>query len=609
MFQNKVKGCIQFMLVITCVCFVLGLKPAPENTGLINTVNYFRENAGQFGRVSLELKNAVAALDRKHPETITTAKEALKKSRMSYKKIEFFMNYFFESSSLIYNRPAKVEVEEPYIEYQEPSGFQVMEAMLFDKDPVADKESLIAQADVVASSAADLAALLYQFEADDKQILESVRLELIRVITLGITGYDAPELKSGIQEAEQSVVAISAVMQPFLRKKSPEGEKLSALINETVGYLKSHPGFDDFNRMEFLTGFALPMQEQLGGFIHAAGMDLNSKSAINYGAKNIFSPDALTVQAFYEQGGRIKEKAALGKKLFFEQSLSGNLKRNCASCHHPEKYFTDGLKTSLAFDGKSKVVRNAPTLFYAGFQYAQFWDGRAKNLQEQVKAVISNPLEMNGDHQLVIAAIKNKTAYRQDFSAAFPETGTDPVTMDHLADALAAYVMGLAPRNSAFDRFIEGDKKAMTAAQVKGFNLFMGKAQCGSCHFAPLFNGLIPPFYRLTEYEILGTPGNDNFKRLRPGTDKGRYDFFPIRYYEGAFKTPIVRNAARTAPYMHNGAFKSLKKLVEFYNQGGGAGLGLDVPMQSLSAKPLNLTARETREIIKFMQSLTDKPG
>jgi len=167
--------------------------------------------------------------------------------------------------------------------------------------------------------------------------------------------------------------------------------------------------------------------------------------------------------------------------------------------------------------------------------------------------------------------------------------------------------MSLAPRNSAFDRYIAGDQKALNINQLKGFNLFMGKAQCGSCHFAPLFNGLIPPFYKRTEYETLGTPANDDFDHPFKDDDRGRYDFFTISYYQAAFKTPTVRNVEMTAPYMHNGAFKDLEKVVEFYNQGGGAGLHLAIRQQTLSDKQLHLSKTEVLEIVAFMQSLTDK--
>lgn len=605
MFRNRTKIFICSALWLTCLCIVLGLKTGESSIGIANAVRAFKVNNAAFASSAIELKEAVSVLSAKDNAAVLKARSALKKCRLDYKRIEFFMDYFFESSSLIYNRPAKVEVDEPYMEYQEPSGFQVMEAMLFDDDPFSHQKELTEQAGLISSSAADLDALLYGFEGTDGQLLESVRLELIKVITLSITGYDAPELKSGIEESWQSVAAIQQVLQPYM-KQGHASAQLSKTLAQTLAYLKEHPDFDTFNRAEFLRGFALPLQEELGQFITDLNLSVNQKSNLNYAAKNIFSKDAIPASAFANISKTQSLKGALGKKLFFENALSGNLKRNCSSCHRTDQYFSDGLKTSLAFDGKNFVQRNAPGLLYAGFQYAQFWDGRVKNLQEQIKTVIANPLEMNGNHEVVLANLRKNSQYKVAFLKAFPESADEPVNMDHLADALAAYLMELAPLNSAFDQYLAGNKNAMNAQQLKGFNLFMGKAQCGSCHFAPLFNGLIPPLYKRTEYEVLGTPANDDFEHLLSDKDTGRYGFFPIEYYQAAFKTPTVRNAAMTAPYMHNGVFKDLNKVVEFYNQGGGAGLHLDQPQQTLSAKPLHLSPEEVTQIVAFMESLTD---
>ena len=603
---NKLKVFISITFWLTCICIILGLKNEERSAGINNALQYFKENADLFSSSSLELKKAVSLLSEQDTATLVSAKMALKESRSRYKRIAFFLDYFFESSAMIYNRPAKVEVDEPYMEYQEPAGFQVIESLLFSADPYQEKSAIAAQCEVISSSAADLNSLLYGFSGNDAELMESTRLELIRVITLSITGYDAPELKSGITESYQSVLAIQSILKPYFADPSVQTAQLSATFDSTLNYIKGHPDFDSFNRMEFITDFALPLQEQLNGFIVSLRLDLNQKSALNYSAKNIFSRDAMSLSAF--SGLKVKDSllAVLGKKLFFEKALSGNLRRNCADCHRPDHFFAEELKTSRTLDGKSNVLRNAPTLLYSAFQYAQFWDGRAKTLQEQIRAVIANPQEMNGDHALIVTELKVNKEYQRQFAAAF-STDENPVSTNNLADALAAYVATLAPFNSAFDQYIDGNKQAMSTAQIKGFNLFMGKAQCGSCHFAPLFNGLIPPFYKLTEYETLGTPENEDFKHLKKDKDPGRFGYFPIIYYQSAFKTPTVRNTAKTAPYMHNGVFSSLEKVMDFYNQGGGAGLQMDVPQQTLSSKHLSLSDREVKDIIEFMQSLTDK--
>lgn len=610
---SKLKMLLVTALWITCLCIFSSLKTADQRIGLNHTISVFKEGTAVFGQSLLDLQGAVSVLNNQDKQTIANARVALAKSRFAYKRIEFFMDYFFESSGMIYNRPAKVEVDEPYMEYQEPSGFQVMEALLFDEDPAGHRKALLEQAELLASSAVDLNSLLYGFDGTDEQIMESVRLELVKVITLSITGYDAPELKTGISEAFQSIDVIKNILTPYLGSAENTDGKLSRYLSSSLDYLQIHSDFDQFDRMEFLTLYALPLQENLGEFIRKRGLEANYKSILNYKAGHIFSPEAIPAAAFNGAAADLKTgkrsdamKVALGERLFVEKTLSGNLKRSCISCHNPAKYFSDGLKTSLAFNEQSFVKRNAPTLMYAGFQYAQFWDGRVKNLNAQIKEVIENPLEMNGEHKVVMAALKKSARYQKAFQQAFPEVA-DPLNMDNLADALAAYISSLAPRNSAFDRYMAGDKSAMTKEERSGFNLFMGKGQCGSCHFAPLFNGLIPPLYKRTEFEVLGTPANADFDHLLADQDVGRFGFFPISYYQGAFKTPTVRNVAQTAPYMHNGVFQDLEKVVEFYNQGGGAGLQLEVPGQTLSAKPLNLSKKEVREIVAFMESLTDK--
>jgi len=609
MYRNKTRWIIWPLFALAAILSTLGFKQPAGDNGVNNTINLFREGAAGFAAASLEMEQAVHALDNSNPATVDHAKEALRQCRVQYKRIEFFLDYFFFSSSQAYNRPAKTEIDEPYMEYQAPAGLQQIAVLLFDQDPVSHKKALMEEAAVISSSATDLPSLLYQFNTTDKAIMESLRIELVRLYANGITGYDAPELKSGIAETAQSMQTIQAVLQPWLRTPSPENIPVQKYLTQSIQYLQQHPDFDSFNRLEFLTEYALPLQEQLGNMIRALQLDLHTRGALNYNAKNLFSKDALNVAAFPDSINATPALKTLGQQLFFEKALSGNNQRSCATCHRPEKYFSDGLRTSLAIDEKGHVRRNAPGLYYTAYQYAQFWDGRAGNLSKQIADVISNPQEMNGVHAIVLSRLQDSARYRQAFNTTFPATGHSPITMPHLSSAIAAYLSTLAPMNSAMDDYFAGNKQAMTAAQIHGFNLFMGKAQCATCHFAPLFNGLTPPFYQFTEFENLGVPANDDLEHPQADSDAGRFDFFPIDFYKRAFKTPTVRNTAMTAPYMHNGAFASLEKVMEFYNAGGGNGLGLKDAYQTLSPAKLGLSATEIQDIIAFMQALTDQPN
>lgn len=588
-------------LALCMALLLLAAASEQETIGVQNCTDRFRADAQSFAAAVREMRIAIEKTDTTDVRSIAHAKQKLKETRLAYKRIAFFLDYFFFTSSRIYNRPPKNEIEEPHLEYGAPTGLQYIEALLFD-NPGLHKAEMIQQCRFLETSAEDLPALLYNFKATDARVLESVRLELIRVMTLSITGFDAPLLKSGLDEALVSLQALHEVLNPYLMH-SDEGS-VRKLLTSCEIYLTGKTDFDQFDRLFFLTNYALPLQESLGLMI-SMGLEINEKGILNYNARNIFSRDAFAEPAFAGGASSNAALAELGEKLFFETRLSSNGSRSCASCHNPALHFTDGLPRSMGIHPGQEVRRNAPSLLYSTFQHAQFWDGRAKTLEEQIRTVIHDSLEMNGRPAETIIKLAKERPYRRLIRKVSRKRRTLNDTI--IYKAIAAYVRTLQPFNSDFDRYIAGDKAALTDHQVNGFNLFMGKAQCGTCHFAPLFNGLIPPTYTLTEFEILGTTASDDFLHPKADPDQGRFETRPTPYYRGAFKTPTVRNAAVTAPYMHNGSFGSLEKVMEFYDKGGGAGLGLDIPDQTLPGEPLNLSDEEKSDIIAFLHSLTDR--
>ena len=544
-------------------------------------MEYFRGEAKGFAGSCSELRKAIEA-----GKDVGAVRGRLAEARLRYKHIESFLEYFFRSSATIYNRAPKFEAEEGSMEYQSPIGLQLMESLLYE--PRIDRKSLLEQAKAVESSASDLPALLYGLKADDRQLLESLRVELIRVMALDITGYEAPLLKTGIGESVAAMEAVELQLRPYLDAGARADRVQGCLgrVREMLGGggLKGGTvarGFDGFDRLRFLKEAMLPLQRQLGLLIREKGLELNTSKTLNYSAAGLFSPEALA--GFVGRGGS-PELIAQGRRLFFDSSLSGNGRKSCASCHNPAKAFTDGLRVSVGLDGHQLLDRNAPTLLYAGYQYSQFWDGRVKSLEEQIRTVLKDKREM----------------------------GADTVREEDVA-AIAAFVRSLHPMNSAFDRYIRGEA-GLPLRERRGANLFMGKAQCATCHFMPLFNGLIPPDYAVTEFEVLGTTVGDGYLEARGGGDRGlrlspdsgRYRQYPFPFFRGAFKTPTVRNAAVTSPYMHNGGFHSLETVLQFYNKGGGAGMGLKVPDQTLSSLPLRLSVEEMNDIILFLHALTD---
>jgi cytochrome c peroxidase len=588
------------------------IAPPAYTPGVQTAVDYFKKESEAFSSSCTALHLAVTTC--KTRDQLDEPRKALLECRLRYKYIESFLEYFFRSSSTIYNRAPKFETEDGSMEYQSPVGLQVIESMLYDT--AIDERALLQQVDAVESAAADLPALLYGLRADDRQELESLRVELIRIMALDITGYEAPLLKTGIVESRAAMLSFAYQLQPYLLAGDKQSDSVRFYLDKALGLLKAGD-FDGFDRLGFMREAMLPLQKQLGWLIRERGLELNTTKTLNYSADNLFSVDALLVDKF--PGGRTPSAAMLrlGRALFSETRLSGNGSKSCASCHNPAKAFTDQLPVSIGFDGHQQLDRNAPTLLYSAYQFSQFWDGRVKSLEEQIRTVMTDVREMRGDTAGMSGRLRQDHCYDSLFAGAFPNGGAD------IATAIAAYVRSLHPMNSPFDRYIRGEGGQLSPAAIKGANLFLGKAQCGTCHFIPLFNGLIPPDYSLTEFEVLGTTADDLFPdsttsgsgkpgrhadgtALRLSKDEGRYKQYPFPFLKGAFKTPTVRDAALTGPYMHNGAFHSLETVMTFYNNGGGAGMGLNVPDQTLSPAHLNLSEAETKDIIQFIHVLTD---
>ncbi|HET6255415.1 MAG TPA: cytochrome c peroxidase [Puia sp.] len=571
------RACSILFLLAT----ILALSASRQTSPGDHVLQYVAAGFSAFSKSADTLDYAIQRLTPDNPRSIRAAKQALIRCRLRYKTIEFFLEYFFRSSALIYNQPAKYEAEEPFLEYEAPRGLQYIESLLFGALNDSTLTLLNEQSTAVSASARDLRSLLYDFQPDDGPLMESLRLELIRVMALDITGYDAPLLETGISEAAASMDAFSACLQPRLGMGG-EADSVRRYLAATRRLLHSARGFDGFDRLSFLTDAALPLQQHLSLWIEAEGLQYASVPALNYHARDLFSPDAIRVEAFPNAEIRDSQNfAAIGRRLFTDKTLSVDGSRSCATCHRPDRYFSDGQVVSPALPRHAPLTRNTPSLLYAAYQYSQFWDGRSQSIQDQVRTVLANPAEMGAD--------------------------TTRMDMRQTTAALAAYIRSLKPFNSRVDRFFAGDHRTLAPAEIRGFNLFMGKARCGTCHFAPIFNGLRPPLYDRSEYEVLGTPATDDLQHPKADPDSGRFGVYPIPFYRGAFKTPTVRNTAATAPYMHNGRFSDMSRLLDFYNKGGGTGIGLSPDNQTLDSRPLHLSPAEIRDLTAFITALTDQ--
>ncbi|TNE80705.1 MAG: hypothetical protein EP332_06725 [Bacteroidetes bacterium] len=295
---------------------------------------------------------------------------------------------------------------------------------------------------------------------------------------------------------------------------------------------------------------------------------------------------------------------ALGKALFFDPVLSGNQERSCASCHKPEQGFSDARVRSDNFTSDATLGRNTPSLLNVAFQQSFFWDGRVSSLEEQVKDVTLNPSELHGNFDTAALRLKNSAAYRALFEAAFPNSRYAQINGAAIQKAIAAYERSLIALNSPFDQYMRGSLNALPKKAEQGFNLFMGKALCSTCHFFPLFNGTVPPHYRKTENEVLGLASSAQNKTL--DQDSGKYLISLTPLHIRSFKTSGLRNLSQTAPYMHNGAYPDLKSVIEFYNRGGGQAFHFEVENQTLPADSLGLNMQEVEALVSFLECLND---
>jgi cytochrome c peroxidase len=310
----------------------------------------------------------------------------------------------------------------------------------------------------------------------------------------------------------------------------------------------------------------------------------------------IYSPDANPVT---------KGKYELGRQLYFDPRVSLDSTVACATCHNPEKGWTDGMRVSIGIAGQFGT-RSAPTVLNTAYGKSMFWDGRAPSLEGQAQGPVQNPIEMGKQsYKEIIERLRTIPAYAGQFEKVF---GTR-VTLDGMAKAIATFERVAAlSGNSKYDRYNAGDNLALSESEKRGMVLFgltlstdddfktdavRQKAKCTLCHVG--FNFTDDNFHNL------GIGWNESTGKF---ADLGRWAIDPIGAKKdaslGAFKTPTVRDVARTAPYMHDGSLATLEAVVEHYDKGGTPNPALDPDV-----KQLNLTAREKADVVAFMKALT----
>ncbi len=546
---------------------------------------------------------------------IEKSKQLLTICRNRYKRIEAILIYFFPGEAFRLNKPVIPAIEEddeisPPVPY---SGFQFIENMLYSDSLAFQRKQLNNAIDECYSLISNLPNAYEQFVFDERSVWEAMQMQLVRQFILGFAEFETPDSKNGVEESIHVLLGFDELIKTLYHDA---GENKKADLNFFFSEIeRSTNKLKQYSKgsVDYFQFYSEYYNDLSGSLSKLRDIMLSEKNqyfttAINFQNRSIFDPHAFNSYFFLpgKTHANQKEVAELGRILFFDPALSANSLRACASCHQPEKAFTDGLPLSQSFEPGKFLTRNAPTIINSVLQRRLFHDGRAFSFEDQAGRVMSNPLEMHNDFQTVASKLVHSAEYRKRFRSAFEGTEDTSITGRSVLIAIAEYERTLIGMNTRFDKAISNRENDLSNDEIAGFNIFMGKAACGSCHFLPLFNSLVPPVYVETEWEVIGVPSAKLSNPRELDGDIGRYEIIPVDIFKNAFKTPGLRNIALTAPYMHNGVFKSLDEVIDFYDRGGGKGLGITVENQTLSDEPLNLTPTEKFQLKVFLESLND---
>lgn len=524
-------------------------------------------------------------------------------ARTEYKHIEYIVEYFFRETTLKLNGPNLLE-SDPSKPKQPiyPTGFQVLEECVFDSEQYSTKKVKI-ELDGIRFAIQRLIQNEHEIEFNQSLLFHALKLNIYRLISKGITGFDSPVALNSLNEAIATLEATKGVLATY-----PQSEQLINYCEKSIRFIKQSDDFNGFDRATFIQQHLNPLCDAMHEYQikHAIPFPTNSSFAINPAASNLFSEEALNVY-FFAPSDAIKSNDAivlLGKELFNEKALSLDNSRSCTTCHNPEKAFTDGLQFNTIIGSTDKLTRNTPSLINVGFQNAQFMDSRISFIEDQAHAVITNQKEMSGDIDKILQRINSNKRYSTQFKKLLNKKAIEERDLKLI---IASYVRSLTSFNSRFDLFMRGDSKQLSQEEKNGFNLFAGKAKCATCHFIPLFNGSVPPYFDKIESEVLGVPNQLEKENASIDPDLGKYDVYQIPHHKYSFKTTTVRNTEFTAPYMHNGVFNTLEEVIDFYEDGGGEGYGFNIEHQTLPGDKLHLSVKEKSDLIAFIKSLSEE--
>ncbi len=589
---------------------------------LLATIQFNSRN-DHFIQIDIYFSNALDSVERQlsdlklssqKKEPIKLLQQKFFEARLAYKSLAVLSEYFNRNESRYLNGPpvSWIQDEVPDVIIP-PHGFQQLETILFGKWETKNYKMIEDEIDFMQSIIQKMKHepdRIYKFK--DDLAWEAMRSACLRITVLDITGYESPEALYSFHEAIASMQSIKKLVAFYKGDITANDQNIytqfTSIADKTELYLSTCKNFNSANRLILITSYLDPLYKSIVQLRKSLKITISGeRSPVNADAESLFAEDFMNLTFFSPAKGYLVNPARieLGKKLFYDPILSGTKTRSCASCHKPELAFTDGLKVPAAIEKETLLKRNTPTLWNSVFQTKQFYDSRTSILENQLDEVVHNADEMKGSLKLNSEELKDIPTYVSLFMKAYPGE-KDLFAPFNIANAISSYVRSLVALNSRFDQYMRGNKTALTASEKNGFTLFAGKAKCATCHFIPLFNGLIPPQYTETESEVLGVPSSKSKTSASLDPDLGKFDFTRAEIHKHSFKIPTLRNIQLTAPYMHNGVYNTLEEVMDFYNNGGGEGLKIAPENQTLPSDKLNLSKKEISDIIAFMKTLTD---
>lgn len=593
-----------FLFVSSCKQKDDYVQISKKNGFEMNSVNW--DHAQRYYLESID--NSINSLERL--EKIGFEDKESKKTfaavRANFKKAEPYASYLNPAVGNRVNGPPLPVFNEENLNTLPPVGLQKLEEDIY-LGGVSKKEFLY---DIKTTKGLlkNLKENIIKRELTSERFFIATHHQLLRIISLSISGFDTPLSHLGFDETIISLESLWDVygksIRFLIRNNNPQLDKdFEKSIKRAIEFVQEDKDFESFDRFTFIRDYLNPITAHWASIRKESHLWKGSNNTpFNFDAPTFFEEDSFNIQFFMPSVNRnyTKKQIALGEELFFEKNLSKNNKMACATCHIPEKAYSDGLRTNNDNMGLP-LDRNTPTLLNSIFQQGFFWDGRSRTLADQISSVFVNSKEFNTVVHQFSTDILADSKYKEMFKEAFG--GISPRNTD-VIKALTSYVATLNGFNSKFDRNMRAEENTYTKTEKLGFNLFMGKALCATCHFIPLTNGTVPPFYLESEREVIGIP--ESALNLQLDGDYGIFWQYNSDLQKGMFKTPTLRNTEFTGPYMHNGVYETLEEVIDFYDIGGGLGLGFNIPHQTLPQETLDLSIDEKEALISFIHTLTD---